>query len=1080
MLTRRELAQAVRRVLKGVSEHTASESRQRRRHWQHSLTASVALAVSAGAMAQSNSVGSIFGTATEPGTRVVITNTGTGAVRAAAVDSNGRFQIPSLPVGTYKVELQKDGSVIETKDSVFVAVGAGSEVVFGLQNIEQVVVVGGRPAVDVSVADTRTVFTAENLQNVTVKQSIEEIAMLAPGTVRGDSRYNTNRGTPSASFGGSGANENAFYINGYAVTDPIKGLGSSSLPFNGISQYQLLTGGYGAEFGRSTGGVVNIVTRRGSNNWVSGAQASFTPASLTADSKDLYVPENGTARDGQLYLNQSRRETDSVFYSAYLGGPIIEDKLFFFVSGELENRTIKGPQAISARPYSGSFPSEGLTGWHDRDIDVPRGLLKLDYNIADGHTFELTAISDVRKEERRDYEYYNTTIPSSATPGVELRKKGPRATGGYDYEDGGELYIGKYTGAITDNLIVTALYGQQKNKHEIKPFGYDPSITPVRDQRTNVSSPLRIGSFATLAEPDAYDETDGYRFDINWILGSHDIRFGYDRQDLEVFDGTVTAGPGYYWQYYNVDPDQVGQPIDGGGGAIAPASGEYVTRTVSGSGGTFTTDQYAYFLEDRWQVTDNILLSLGLRNENFKNYNSEKVVFLDQTDQWAPRLGVSWDVKGDSSLRVFANAGRYHLAIPLNLAFRQVGGSTNTQEYFSFTGIDPNTGVPQGTVALGNGPYSSNQEYGQARDPLAAAAQGLKPYYQDEFALGAEMNVFGDMKAGVRFTYRDLGSQIDDNCDGRPAYNWAMSNGKGSGIDNADLVGGAGGPNGLDDGAEEYWLQLAQCRIINPGESNTLRFTDPVTGEYVTANISAEQFGLPKLKRTYKGIDLFLERPFADGWYAKLDYTLSWSKGNAEGMLYSDSGQADVAVTANWDTPELMSGASGYLPNDRRHQIKAFGYYQLSDEWQVSATLISASGRPKAYAGNYGGEGLIELMTLPGSPNALTATEYHDAYVAYNGPYYHWVNGEISPRGTSGRLPWTTVLDLGVKYAPSFVFDNQLKLAVDVFNVFNTQKEQNIVEQIRTSNNAIVSTGYMPISYNAPRSVRFMITYDFK
>jgi outer membrane receptor protein involved in Fe transport len=763
-------------------------------------------------------------------------------------------------------------------------------------------------------------------------------------------------------------------------------------------------------------------------------------------------------------------------YSAYVGGPIIEDKLFFFVSGELEKRTVEGPQAISARPYSGSYPSEGLTGWHDRDIDVPRGLLKLDYNIVDGHTLEVTAISDVRKEERRDYEYYNTTVPASASEGAQLRTKGPRVTGGYDYEDGGELYIGKYTGAILDNLIVTALYGQQKNKHEINPFGYDPGITPIRDTRTNVANPLRIGAFATLPETDAYDETSGYRFDINWILGSHDIRFGYDRQDLEVFDGTTTAGPGYYWNYYNVDPDQIGQLIDGGGGAIAPASGEYVTKTVSGSGGTFTTDQYAYFLEDRWQMTDNLLLSLGIRNENFKNYNSEKVVFLDQTDQWAPRLGVSWDVMGDSSLRVFANAGRYHLAIPLNLAFRQVGGSLNTQEYYSFTGIDPTTGVPQGIVALGDGPYSSNQEYGQARDPLAAAAQGLKPYFQDEFALGAEATVFSDMKAGIRFTYRDLGSQIDDNCDGRPAYNWAMANGKGSGVDATDF--GAPGANGLDDGAEEYWNQLAQCRLINPGESNTIRFTDPVSGEYVIANITAEQFGLPKLKRTYKGIDMFLERPFADGWYAKLDYTLSWSKGNAEGMLYSDSGQADVAVTANWDNPELMSGSNGYLPNDRRHQIKAFGYYQLTPEWQVSATVTSASGRPKAFAGTYGGEGLIELATLPGSPDALTATEYHDAYVAYNGPYYHWVNGEISPRGT-GRLPWTTVLDMGVRYAPDFLFDNHLKLGLDVFNVFNTQKEQNIVEQIRTANNAIVTTGYMPISYNQARSVRFMITYDF-
>jgi outer membrane receptor protein involved in Fe transport len=1066
-----ELVQAVQRALAACQ-------------MKRSVTAAVALAISAGAMAQSNSVGSIFGTAGDSGNRVVITNTETGAVRSSNVDANGRFQIPSLPVGTYKVELQKDGATVETRDSVFVAVGSGSEVAFDAETIESVVVTGERvPVIDVSVADTRSVFTAEDLQNVTVKQSIEEIAMLAPGTVRGDSRYNTNRGTPSASFGGSGANENAFYLNGYAITDPIKGLGSSSLPFNGIEQYQLLTGGYGAEFGRSTGGVVNIVTKRGSNNWESGAQISYT---ANSDSTDIYVPANGTLRDGQLYLEQSKRDTDSALYSAYVSGPIIQDKLFFFLSGELEKRTTEGPQSMSPRPYSSTYPSEGLTGWQDRDVDVPRGLLKLDYNIVDGHSLELTAVSDVRKEERRDFEYYNTTVPASATPGAALRTRGPRTTGGYDYEDGGELYIGKYTGAIMDNLIFTALYGQQENKHEIVPFGYDPTVIPIRDQRNTVATPLRLGSFLTLPEEDAYDKTDGFRIDLNWILGSHDIRFGYDRQDLEIFDGTGTAGPeGYFWEYYSVEASQIGQLIDGGGGAIAPASGEYVTRSVGASGGTFTTDQYAYFLEDRWQVTDNVLLSLGLRNENFKNYNSDKVVFLDQTNQWAPRIGISWDVKGDSSLRVFANAGRYHLAIPLNLAFRQVGGSTNTDEYYAFTSIDPATGIPQGLTALGSGPYSSNQEYGQARDPLAAASQGLEAYYQDEFAIGAEATVFSNMKAGARFIYRDLKSQIDDNCDGRPAYNWAISNGLGTGVDDHDLIGDLNGngvddANGLDDGAEEYWLQLAGCRIINPGESNKMRFTNPQTGEDVIASISAEQFGLPELKRTYKGIDLFLEKPFSNNWYAKLDYTLSWSEGNAEGMLYSDSGQEDVAVTANWDTPELMSGGSGYLPNDRRHQIKAFAYYQMTPEWQVSGTVVSASGRPKSYAGTYGGEGLIELATIPGSPAAVSATDYHDAYSAYNGPYYHWVNGQMSKRGSSGRLPWTTVLDLGVRYSPGFILNNQLKLGLDVFNVFNTQQEQNVVEQVRTSNNAIVTTGRMPISYNAPRAVRFTVNYDFK
>ena len=1031
-------------------------------------------------MAQSNVGGSIFGTTDNAGATVVITNSQTGAVRSATVDPNGRFQVPGVPAGTYKIDIIKDGRAVESKTGILVTIGSGSEVLFGDRAMETVVVTGAAvAAIDVSSTDTRSVFTAEELDKLTVKRSIEEVALLAPGTVRGDSRYNSNRGMPTASFGGSGANENAFYINGYAVTDPIKGLGSSSLPFNSIAQYQLLTGGFGAEFGRSTGGVVNIVTKSGSNDWNFGVNISSTPDSLSAHSDSSFYPANGTARDGRLWNDNKNRKLDSTIYSAYLSGPILEDKLFFYLGTEYEDRDNSGPSNFTR---AGTAIIDGPTGWQSREITVPRYIGKLDYNIADGHHLELTGISDVRKEERRYYSYFH---PNSLTPRTNAddqalpdMTKGSTINSGYDYKDGGELYIAKYTGEIMENLIVTALYGTQKNDHEILPFGYDSSITTVRDDRPNASQ--RYGNFTTLPEPGAYDKSEGYRFDIEWLIGDHDVRVGYDVQNLAVFDGTTTGGPGYWWVYDNTDLTE--GTIEGSGGARLPGgNGDYVYKAVSRSGGKFTTDQWAYFIEDRWQVTDTVLLSLGLRNENFENFNSDKQTFLDMTDQWAPRLGISWDVKGDSSLRAFANAGRYHLAIPLNLAFRQVGGSTNTSEYYSFTGIDPNTGEPLGTVALGDGPFSPNGEYGQAIDPNTSAANGLKGYYQDEFTVGVEATVFGNLKAGARFTYRDLKSQIDDNCDPRAPYNWAIANGKGSGVDVRDGFTGADEPNGLDDLAED-WAASMHCKIINPGEDNTLQLTDPTSGEYVMATITAAQWGLPKLKRTYQGLDLFLERPLRDGWYGKIEYTLSKSEGNAEGMLYSDSGQEDVAVTANWDYPELMVGANGPLPNDRRHQIKAFGYYEFTPEIAMSATLTAASGRPRSPAGYYTGDALVQVPIISGTVEGgdPTATDIFYNYIDYGGPYYHYKGGEVAGRGSAGRLPWTTSLDLGLAYTPGFL-NNQLKASIDVFNVFNTQEVQSYVEYADANGAGTPYHSYQKIlSYNTPRSVRFQLSYDFK
>lgn len=1038
------------------------------------LAMAVSAALMGGApavMAQTNAAGSIFGTSAEAGSEVVATNTGTGAVRTVKADENGRFQLTSLPPGTYTVEMKTGGRTVSSR-SVLVSIGTGSAVDFGTAELEEVVVTGMRSAdIDVTATDTRTVFSAEDLERMTVGLSIEDISLLAPGTVRGDSRYNTDRGRASISFGGSGANENAFYINGYAVTDPQRGLGSSSLPFNSIAQMQLLTGGYGAEFGRSTGGVVSIVTKRGGNKWAAGVSTSYTPSSLSASRHDVYYPANGTASDNVLWAENSKRDIDSFMYSGYVSGPIIRDKLFVYLSGEMEKRPDEGPRSI--RNTTGTSANQGSDGWFDRDYDVPRWLAKVDWNIAEGHTLELTGISDVQKQTQNYYDYWYT---QNGPGGLSPNTKGEESTGGLYLKEGGETYIAKYTGALRSNLLFSALYGQSKNVHKELPLNYDATVTPVRDNRSTVTTPLSFGALTVLNDPNAYDKSDGYRLDLEWLLGAHSLRGGYDVQNLEVQDGTVTAGPGYLWAYDNSSSN----PIPGSGGAAHPGgNGDYVTRTITQTGGVFKAEQYAYYIEDRWQVTNQMMLSLGLRNENFKNFSASGATFLNQSNQWAPRLGVSYDVFGDSRTRVFANAGRYHLAIPLNLAFRQVGAATNTDEYFSFTSIDPATGVPQGLVALGNGPYSNNGEYGEARDPLLAAAQNLKAYYQDEFALGFETKIHTDWVGGARFIHRKLGSQIDDICDARPAYNWAVRNGYASGVDAGDLLAGSSTPNGLDDGAEHFGAQLYHCVIVNPGEANTIRLnagTD-ANPNYVFAELSAADIGLPKVKRKYQGVDLFLEHPFRNNWYGKVDWTISRSRGNAEGQLLSDIGQQDVAVTLNWDYAELMSGASGPLPNDRTHQIKAYGFYQFTPEWRFSATLTAASGRPRSPSGYYGGEALVDIE--PTAVGTCDATCFFENYADYGGPYYRWVNGEESDRGSGGRLPWLRMLDVGVNYSPGNF--RGLSMGLDVFNILNTQKVQNVVDYAMANRAGAPYHSFgKALTYNAPRSFRFTVRYDWQ
>jgi len=118
-----------------------------------------------------------------------------------------------------------------------------------------------RPTIDVSNTNNGAVFTARQLAALPIAQNLSGIIQLAPGTSRGNPRIGGD------SFGGAGVTENAYFINGFPVTNVYRQIGSTTLPFFAIAQAQILQGGYSAEFGRSTGGVVNITTKSGPAAW---------------------------------------------------------------------------------------------------------------------------------------------------------------------------------------------------------------------------------------------------------------------------------------------------------------------------------------------------------------------------------------------------------------------------------------------------------------------------------------------------------------------------------------------------------------------------------------------------------------------------------------------------------------------------------------------------------------------------------------------------------------------------------------------------------------------------------------------
>ena len=956
------------------------------------------------------------------GTTVLIQGA-SGINREVVVDAKGRYSAGQLPLGTYTVTLKRDGAAVDTRRDVSLRVGAATDVSFAAapSTLEGVQVTAGRlPEIDVTSVDSRSVINAEQLARLPLARNADEIARLAPGVVANSGGFKGPTGASLNSFGGSAASENAYYINGYNVTDPQRGMGGISLPYGAIDQQETYTGGYSAQYGRSDGGVINQVGKRGTNEWHYGGQVLWEPAFARAESANTYytngLPSSPVA--GSLYQPNRQDRSWVTTVSTYIGGPLIKDKLFFFLAGEFERQESSAHNAVD----------DTSPDVHYR-YNSPRWYGKVDWNITDNNILELTGASSKQETQGTIYDYDYTNL-----------SRGERIGSADNVKTGGDVYTAKYTGYITDNLTISALYGKMRLNQYDQPGAYDPSLTYVgnavnQNPALNGGSPIGNNqTLSSLTNPGRHTHSSNTRIDLTYVLGDHTISGGIDNQVTQALDqGSQASGDGYYWTYGQADPTK---PISTGLGVPAPGTivngqqGYYAVKHVVSSLASVRAAQRAQYIEDKWQVNDRWLLSLGLRNDQFENYNREGDAYVTQhRPQWAPRLGASWDVNGDGSFKVYGNAGRYYLGLPLNPGLNAAGATLSTSQYFTYSGID-GQGLPTGLASFSN-PVSSNNYYGVLPDPKTVTAKNLKSEYQDEFILGFTKTAGASWLYGAKLTQRILRSAIDDYCD-------------------VDRIVAKASSLGYDVASTN------SCYLFNPGRANTFNLVD-TSGQLVSVPLSNSELGFQGLKRRYYSLETFLEHPFDGTWYGKIDYVFSRSYGNTEGQLRSDLQQTAASTSEDWDNSYIMENTNGPTNNDHTHQLKLFGYYQITPEWLVSANLSIASGSPKVCLGYYGSD-----LTDPGK---------------YGGQY-HYCNGLPSPPGSRGRLPWTHRVDLGTTYRPAFAA-GKLSFTASLFNAFNEQHPLNEYPASQTDPGVADPRFGQAVVRENPRYVRFGVSYDY-
>jgi hypothetical protein len=1023
-----------------------------------------------------------------PGATVTVTSNDQGFTRTVTTDASGSFRVNQIPQGTYTFTVAAEGFNTFTDDAVSITPGSGANQ-FTLAPVgasgSEIVVTGSRVRVaDFDRNTTGAVINVGELaRTVPVARDITSVVLLSPGTSAGDTAFGN-----LPSINGASVSENAYFINGLNITSFRNGLGAVAVPFDFYQTVEVKNGGLSAEFGRSTGGFVNATTKSGSNQFHGSVALNWEPNQLLS-----HAP-NSAGSDRDSFYNERKD------FIAQLSGPIIKDHLFFYGIYNARDVTAKGgttgttsatgtgangcvTNPTFCRDFADLRTVGGLTtvgsGYTIQHNTSPFYGGKLDAVIVDGQRLEAT--------------YFNTegtTIQKTFGTALYTLASGNRYNpntnnpGGYVstevFESGGENYVFRYTGSFTNWFTLSAAYGVNRNR--TNSVSSQPGLPAIVDQRGGTS--ISIGN--SLSNADISEEKRTfYRADadLNFnLFGSHHIRFGYDREDLDL-NGTISANGGYQYTYAT----STGDAVTG-----TPAGTQYAIQRTFVSGGQFNSRNEAYYLQDSWALFNNrVQLNLGIRNDRFVNRNGDGVAFYESGDQWGPRIGISGDPFGDGSTKVYGSFNRYFLPVASNTNLRLAGGELDYDAYYRLAGLNANNtpilgapittgtgfepcpgGTPAGTACV-------VRNDGSVPGTSSTVASNLKSQSVDEYILGAEHRLGSRIKLGVFATYTSLNDSLEDAALDQAIVPLCVAAGNTAASCRATYNG------------------VHQYALINPGRDVTVTLSDPFPNQTTaqTVTLSAAALGYPKARRTYKAVTFTFEREFDGVWGLSANYTYSKNEGNIEGGIRSDNSQTDSGLTTAFDLPALTNGTYGYLPNDRRHNFKIYGSWKMAD-WLtiglngqiasprrfgcIGRVPISADGSASATGGLagrfYGAAGFYCNLDSSGNVvrNPVGYTVINDAFGAGARPS----TLQLTPRGSQFESDWLYTLNLDAQVrVPTDAFDAFLR--VSVFNVLNSQAKLDFTETGTATSGAPNPTYGLPTTYQAPRSVRLQFGVGF-
>ena len=654
-----------------------------------------------------------------------ITVTGPQGDKTAVTDNEGRFTVPFLIPGTYGVRAELQGFAGVNRAGVQVRLGQTLELPLTLQVgavQEAVEVVSSTPGIDTSSTTIGATLDSATLSRLPVGRRFSDTLYLTPGVSTGGSV-----GIANPSVGGSSGLENQYVVDGVNITNGGYGaLGSYSIvfgslgngtPYDFMQEVQVKTGGYEAEFGQATGGVINVVTKSGGNAFKGSGFGYIRPSSLESDYHTVHTIE-GTVNTVAARLSD---------VGATLGGPVMTNRLFFFgaIDPQWETATFIAPE---------EFPLHSL-GEVDRDRRLTNYAVKGTWQVTPSHRLDASFFGDP------------ATGPVGPQRSGALLSQATTAYSSLEY--GGHNQVVHYDGILSRRFLVDASFGRALNRILEIPSVNDWQIRDFRVTPTARSGGLgfyEAGNRSNNWQVQAKATTilSGY--------GEHQVRYGFDYEHLDFSQLLQFSGPTFTAP--NGEQTKTGATID----IIPdPAYGQiYHVSRASLTGERPTSQNYnAFFVEDAWRVGNSLTVRPGLRYEQ-EVMDGTLIQNFSLKNNWAPRVGVVWDPTGTGNAKVFANYGRYYARVPNDLASRALSADALlSADYFDSNLTRP---VPDGVVTTNavNGTQTTTHF-----TLLGAGADDIDPKaklsYYNEWIVGAEYPLFRLLDVGVRYVHRDIG-----------------------------------------------------------------------------------------------------------------------------------------------------------------------------------------------------------------------------------------------------------------------------------------------------------------------------------